>query len=90
MSLEGFAEELANHAELRARILKTGSLIAWPAPKLVGVCSNPQCLRMNSVLLKKLADFWRPQWTAPAMIPIDEAKAEANGAKVVWGLMACI
>ena len=46
--------------------------------QVVGVARNPQAVRLNAFLLKKLADHWCPQWTSPRMLPIDEAKAEAS------------
>lgn len=78
MSLSGLAKVFANTEQIRERLLATDSLISWPSPKLVGVARNPQAVRLNAFLLKKLADHWCPQWTSPRMLPIDEAKAEAS------------
>ena len=77
MSLEGLAKVLSNDEMLRERVLTTNSLISWPSPKLVGVCKNKDALRLNSYILQLVADNWCPQWTSPAMIPIDLIKLEA-------------
>jgi len=77
MSLEGLGKKLSNDEALRAKILKDGSIISWPSPKHVGICSNPDAQRLNSHLLKIVADLWCPQWDSPSMIPIDEVKAQA-------------
>lgn len=82
MSMEGFAQLLAKHpgaAALREKFLKTGSLISWPSTQTVGVTKSKDAQRINTPLLKLLADFWCPQWSSPAMIPIDSAKNEASG-----------
>ena len=80
MSLEGLGKKLSNHPVFRKRMLKTDLLIAWPSPKVMGVCRSPDALRMNADLLMLIADFWCPQWTAPTMIPVDFAKEEV----MVW------
>ena len=85
MSMKGFARVLEKDeaaSALRAKLLKDGSLIAWPGPTMVGVTKNKEAQRINTPLLKLVADFWCPQWTAPAMIPIDDIKAEVFGAKL--------
>ena len=77
MSLEGLAKVFLNDEKLREKVLETGSLISWPAPKLVGVCKNQDALRLNSDVLQLVANHWCPQWTSAAMIPIDLSKLEA-------------
>lgn len=79
MSLQGLGKIFENDEKLRALLLNSDSLIAWPSPKLVGVVSNKDSLRMNYHLLTVVADHWCPQWCSPAMIPIDEIKAEVHG-----------
>ena len=77
MSLEGLAKVLSNDEKIREKVLATGSLISWPDTKLVGVCKNKDALRLNSYILQLVADNWCPQWSRPAMIPIDLIKLEA-------------
>lgn len=77
--MDGFAKVLMDSeaaSALRQKLLQDGSLITWPDPKLVGLTKCKDCQRVNTPLLKLVADFWCPQWVAPTMIPIDEIKAE--------------
>ena len=74
MSLEGFAKKLAGDERMREKILKDGTLLAWPSAEMVGVTINVDAQRLNSYLLKLVADFWCPQWESPTMIPLDEVK----------------
>lgn len=78
MSLDGLSKVLAQDEVLRSKLLKDDTLIAWPSPQLVGVHSNRDAQRLNSHLLKVVADYWCPQWDTPAMIPVDDAKWEAS------------
>ena len=78
--MEGFASLLADSAKasaLRQKVLKDGSLVAWPQPSMVGVTKCKEAQRVNTLLLKLVADHWCPQWESPAMIPIDSIKSEA-------------
>ena len=77
MSLIGLAKELANDETIRSKLLKDDSLLSWPDTKLVGVVTNVDAQRLNAYVLKRIADFWCPQWDAPTMIPLDEIKAQA-------------
>lgn len=77
MSLDGLAKVLGQDADLRTRLLETGSLMAWPEPRLTGITKNVDCIRMNAHLLEVIANFWCPQWTGTRMIPIDDIKEEA-------------
>ena len=77
MSLEGLHKVLAKDDTLRSKLLKDDTLIAWPSAKLVGVHSNKDAQRLNSYLLKVVADYWCGQWDSPSMIPVDAAKWEA-------------
>lgn len=81
MSLDGLANKLANDPALRKQILENDSLTSWPDVDLIGVCQNVNAQRMNSHLLKVIADHWCPQWESPVMIPVDEAKNEAGVTK---------
>ena len=78
MSLEGFAEVMAGNDALRQRLLTTDSLLVWPSSDLVGVTKNVNSQRMNSELLKLVAEFWCPQWEQPVMVPVDELKLQAG------------
>ena len=78
MSLIGLAKKLANDETLRAKLLAEGSLVAWPFAEMTGVVTNIDSQRMNSYLLKFIADFWCPQWTSPAMIPLNDIKDQAS------------
>ena len=84
MSLEGLAKALFRKDALRKKLLKDGTLLSWPSPELVGVCQNPDCQKMNFHLLVTVADIWCPQWDSTAMIPIDEAKAQAPDPKACF------
>lgn len=77
MSLEGLHKVLAKDDTLRSKLLKDDTLIAWPSAQLVGVHSNKDAQRLNSYLLKVVADYWCSQWDGPSMIPIDAVKWEA-------------
>lgn len=81
MSLDGLAELIhksTEHGALREKLLRHDSLITWPSTRLKGVCKNVDSQRLNMSLLKVVADHWCPQWNSPAMIPINDAKAEAS------------
>ena len=77
MSLDGLAEKLEENKALRDMMREKGSLVLWPKPELVGVVRNLDAQRLNSGMLKFLADFWCPQWTLPTMIPLNDLKTEA-------------
>lgn len=78
MSLAGLAKKLANDETLRAKILADDALVAWPSAEITGVVTHVDSQRMNSYLLKFIADFWCPQWTSPAMIPLNDIKDQAS------------
>ena len=81
MSLDGLAaliHKSTEHGALREKLLRHDSLITWPSTQLKGVCKNVDAQRLNMSLLKVVADHWCPQWNSPAMIPINDAKAEAS------------
>ena len=76
MSLDGLDKAIANCPLARERLLHTGRLLAWPSPKTIGVISG-DALRMNTQVMKLLADVWCPHWEGPAMVPIDMVKDQA-------------
>ena len=76
MSLDGLDKILANSPLARERLLHSGRLLAWPSSKTVGVISGDS-LRLNTQVIKLLADVWYPQWEGPAMVPIDMVKDQA-------------
>ena len=81
MSLDGLAElihESPACSALREKLLRHDSLITWPSAALKGVCKNVDSQRLNMSLLKVVADHWCPQWESPAMIPINDVKAQAS------------
>ena len=91
--MQGFGATLASSARalaLRDKILKDDSLIAWPSSRLVGVCKNKDAQRLNAHLLRMVADFWCPQWKSPAMIPIDDIKAEVLELNGLGFWFACL
>lgn len=71
--MEGFADVIANDPALRDRMLASDCLVAWPSPEKVGLCNNPDAVRLNARLLIAVADFWCPQWDSP----INQLKVEA-------------
>ena len=73
MSLEGLDTALGNSPLARECLLQTGGLLAWPSSKTVGVISGDS-LRLNTQVIKILADVWCPQWEGPAMVPMDTVK----------------
>ena len=78
MSLDGFGLLVAKTPCLSDRMLATKKLVVWPDPTQTGICKNQDAQRMNAQLLTSVADYWCPQWTSPAMIPIDEIKREVG------------
>ena len=76
-SLEGLAEALEDAKVVRELLLTTGSMFAWPTPKLTGLISF-ETLAQNSKSISILIDLWCPQASTAMTILAPQAREQAG------------
>ena len=79
-NLDGLWRILADDAVLREKVLKDGSLFAWPSSKLTGII-NFHTMVQNTAVLIHLLKLWCPQVPGPKTISPDHARKQAQ---VCW------
>ena len=75
--VRGLNLALANNEFCRKRILKEGSLLRWPSPKLTGSISM-KALRLNRAVMRRVAEVLCPQDVHPLAVRVPGIKEEAG------------
>ena len=78
--LDGLWKLWSNDEDLRAHMLKTGTLFHWPNPKQTGI-TNFETMEYNTRVLQYLVDVWCPQNPNPKTIYIPHAREQVCVAK---------
>ena len=75
--VRGLNTLLGNNEFCRKRLLKEGSLLKWPSPKLTGIISM-KALRLNRAVMRRVAEILCPQDQHPLSIRVPGIKQEAG------------
>ena len=75
--LDGLAKKWDADEIIRDRLLRHGSLLAWPNPKMQGVI-NFSTMAMNYRVIELLLQLWCPQMDQPKTVIIDQVREEVG------------
>ena len=76
VDLSGLWQAWADDPDIRARVLKTGSLFDWPTKKTVGICAMDS-VAMNDRVVLHMVRIWCNRMSAAKSIYVPHARAEA-------------
>lgn len=76
-SLEGLSKTWEDTEILRDNLLKRGSLLVWPEPKLTGVI-NFHTMAPNGRCLECVLQLWCPQVSEAKTVNIDQIRFEVG------------